>query len=387
MYREFYGLLRSPFEMTPDPAFLHLGETHREGLATLVYGVRSRKGFVLLTGEVGTGKTTLLHSLLAQLDENTASAYIFNPTLEPLDFFRVLFDELDVKTPCRSKAEYLLALNHYLIDRLQKNQSALLIIDEAQNLASETLEEIRLFSNVETSTSKLIQILLFGQPELDDKLDSHALRQLRQRISVRWSLGAMSSAETGEYVRHRLSIAAGYESRFFSDAALREVHRRTRGVPRLVNMLCDRSLLAGYAAGARQVSVDIVRGVAKEMSGSPQRWRDIPRWVPAVAVLSILWVLLVGAFAWVQWGPSDPSQHVESDSWGQRDIAAPHPRVVDPLPPVASSPPVEPAEAAVYFDETVSFDAAEPFEEPLLFIVEPADPAVAISAADAGEPG
>ena len=168
MYREHYGLIRQPFEMTPDPAFLYLGEAHQEGLATLVYGVRARKGFVMLTGEVGTGKTTLLHALLAQLDPSTASAFLFNPRLEPLDFFHVLFDEFGIEAVCHSKGEYLIALNQFLIERLQQGLSTLLIVDEAQNLSPEMLEEIRLLSNLETPTSKLLQIMLVGQPELEE---------------------------------------------------------------------------------------------------------------------------------------------------------------------------------------------------------------------------
>src|SRR5574338_517609 len=171
MYHEFYGLVRRPFEMTPDPAFLYLGEVHREGLATLAYGVRARKGFVLLTGEVGTGKTTLLHALLAQLDRETASAFIFNPRLGPLDFFRMVFEELGIEEKCETKAQYLLALNRFLIERLERDVPTLLIVDEAQNLSPEMLEEIRLLSNLETPTSKLLQIMLVGQPELLEMLD------------------------------------------------------------------------------------------------------------------------------------------------------------------------------------------------------------------------
>ena len=206
MYLTYYGLARSPFEMTPDPAFLYLGEAHREGLATLVYGVRSRKGFVLLTGEVGTGKTTLLHALLAQLDAGTASAFIFNPRLEPLDFFRVLFDELGIEENCRTKADYLLALNRFLIARLERNQPTLLIVDEAQNLSEEMLEEIRLLSNLETPTSKLLQIMLVGQPELAEMLAKPELRQLRQRIVLRHSLRPFDGGETTAYVEERLRL-------------------------------------------------------------------------------------------------------------------------------------------------------------------------------------
>src|SRR5512147_909449 len=187
--------MRSPFEMTPDPSFLVLGETHREGLAMLVYAVRARKGFVVLTGEVGTGKTTLLHALLGQLEADMPSAFLFNPRLEPLDFFRVLFDEFGIETPCRTKAEYLLSLNRFLIDRLKENRTALLIIDEAQNLSPEMLEEVRLLSNLETPTSKLLQIMLVGQPELDAMLDRPDLRQLRQRVVLRHHLRPFDEEE------------------------------------------------------------------------------------------------------------------------------------------------------------------------------------------------
>ena len=181
MYTEYYGLVRLPFEMSPDPSFLYLGEAHREGLATLVYAVNSGKGFVMLTGEVGTGKTTLLHALLGQLDSTTNSAFIFNPRLDPMGFFRMLFHELGVGPACETKAEYLLVLNQYLIDKLAANERVILIVDEAQNLSAEMLEEIRLLSNLETPTSKLIQIMLVGQPELQELVDQPELRQLRQR--------------------------------------------------------------------------------------------------------------------------------------------------------------------------------------------------------------
>ena len=182
MYREFYGLVRRPFEMTPAPSLLYLGEAHREGLAPLVYAVQAGKGFVVLTGEVGTGKTTLLHSLLSQLDASTASAFIFNPRLETLDFFRMLFDEYHIEQGCQTKAEYLLALNHFLIARLARNEKTVLIVDEAQQLSPALLEEIRLLSNLETPTAKLLQIMLVGQPELNEMLSKPELRQLRQGI-------------------------------------------------------------------------------------------------------------------------------------------------------------------------------------------------------------
>lgn len=265
MYHTFYGLIRPPFEMTPDPAFLYLGETHREGLATLVYGVRSRKGFVMLTGEVGTGKTTLLHALLAQLDANTDSAYIFNSRLEPLDFFQLLFDDLGIEKTCTRKAEYLLALNHYLIDRLKDDRTVLLIIDEAQNLSPEMLEEIRLLSNLETPNTKLIQILLVGQPELSEMLDRDDLRQLRQRIVLRHELQPFDAGELVFYVEERLRLAGYTGKGIFKRSALRELFAVTGGVPRLVNIVCDGALLTGYGRDQATVDAEVIREVANDL--------------------------------------------------------------------------------------------------------------------------
>ncbi len=265
MYCDHYGLIRQPFEMTPDPAFLYLGETHREGLATLVYGVQSGKGFVALTGEVGTGKTTLLHALLSQLDHDTASAFIFNPRLEPLDFFKILFDEYGIEEPCRTKAEYLLALNLFLIERLSHNQKTLLIIDEAQTLSPTMLEEVRLLSNLETPTSKLIQIILVGQPELNDMLAQPKLRQLRQRIVLRHHLMPFNQKELDAYINERLSLA-GYTGRgLFKGSARKAIFNATGGVPRLVNVVCDGALLAGYGRGLTSIGADVIREVADDL--------------------------------------------------------------------------------------------------------------------------
>jgi len=265
MYTEYYGLVRSPFEMTPDPSFLYLGEAHREGLATLVYAVNSGKGFVMLTGEVGTGKTTLLHALLGQLDSNTNSAFIFNPRLDPMGFFRVLFEELDIGPPCETKAEYLLTLNQYLIDKLAANERVLLIVDEAQNLSAEMLEEIRLLSNLETPTSKLIQIMLVGQPELQELVDRPELRQLRQRIALRHHLRPFDQHEVVEYVQERLA-KAGYTGRgLFKKKALKELFEITGGTPRMINNLCDGALLLGYARQESTIGPEHIREVAHDL--------------------------------------------------------------------------------------------------------------------------
>jgi general secretion pathway protein A len=265
MYAEYYGLTRAPFEMTPDPSFLYLGEAHREGLATLVYAVNSGKGFVMLTGEVGTGKTTLLHALLQQLDAKTNSAFIFNPRLDPMGFFRMLFEELGIGPARDSKAEYLLALNQYLIDKLAAGERVLLIVDEAQNLSAEMLEEIRLLSNLETPTSKLIQIMLVGQPELQALVDQPELRQLRQRIALRHHLRPFDEGEIAEYVNGRLA-KAGYTGRgLFTKKALRELHRITGGTPRMINNVCDGALLLGYVRQEANLGPEVVREVASDL--------------------------------------------------------------------------------------------------------------------------
>ena len=265
MYHSYYGLVQSPFEMTPDPAFLYLGDTHREGLATLVYGVQARKGFVLLTGEIGTGKTTLLHSLLAQLDRETLSAFIFNPKLEPLDFFRVLFDEFGIEERCGTKGEYLLTLNRFLIGRLEQDLTTLLIVDEAQTLSPEMLEEIRLLSNLETPTSKLVQILLVGQPELWEMLAEPGLRQLRQRIVLRHQLRPFTEEETAAYVQERLRLAGYTGKGIFKSAALRRIHEVSSGTPRVVNIVCDSALLLGFAREKGTLGADEITEVAGDL--------------------------------------------------------------------------------------------------------------------------
>src|SRR5262245_20782740 len=293
MYHEHYGFVRSPFEMTPDPAFLVLGDTHREGLATLVYAVRSRKGFVLLTGEVGTGKTMLLHSLLSQLDRETAAAFIFNPRLEPLDFFKMLFEEFGIEQVCHTKAEYLLALNRFLIERLERDLPTLLIIDEAQNLSQEMLEEIRLLSNLETSTSKLLQIMLVGQPELGEMLAKPELRQLRQRIVLRHNLRPFTEEEMNHYVDERLRLAGYTGKALFKNAALKELYRVSGGVPRLINVVCDGALLAGFGREYATIDASVIREVARDLSLIPSTDSDGEREMTRVKPRN-------GLFAWLR---------------------------------------------------------------------------------------
>jgi general secretion pathway protein A len=302
MYTAFYGLREKPFALAPDPRFLFLASSHREALAHVLYGIEQGEGFIAVTGEVGTGKTTLCRTLLERLGRDTEVAFVFNPMLSGEDLLRAVSTEFGLLTEGFSRAQLLDQLNQFLLEQKRARRRVLLIVDEAQNLAADTLEEIRLLSNLETSTSKLIQILLFGQPELDDKLDSRELRQLRQRISVRWSLGSLSAAETREYVRHRLRIAAEFDPDIFSSRALAEIHRRARGIPRLVNLLSDRALLAGYAAQQRRIGPDLVGLAAREILGARRRLVRRRTWIRRSYVAGAALLLLgSGVLAWQQW--------------------------------------------------------------------------------------
>ncbi|HEY5656962.1 MAG TPA: AAA family ATPase [Myxococcota bacterium] len=277
MYTAYYQLREKPFVLTPDPRFLFLSLAHREALAHVIYGIDQGEGFIAVTGEVGTGKTTLCRTVLERLGNDAEVAFVFNPTLTGEELLRAVSMEYGLPEACRTRAELNEQLNRFLLDARAAGRKVVLVVDEAQNLSMETLEEVRLLSNLETSTSKLIQIVLFGQPELDEKLDSPGLRQLRQRISVRWRLSPLSQAEAAEYVRHRVRIAAGGARDLFSPSALREIGRRARGVPRLLNLLADRSLLAGDVDHAPRVERAHVNQAAREILSAGRRTRRVRR--------------------------------------------------------------------------------------------------------------
>ena len=265
MYTAFYGLREKPFSLTPNPRFLYLTDAHKEALAHLVYGLEQGEGFIVITGEVGTGKTTLCRSLLERIELETEIAILFNPSENARELLQSINEEFGLQVDGLSRRQLLGTLNRFLLDRNAEGRQVVLIIDEAQHLSPATLEQIRLLSNLETAASKLIQIILLGQPELDEKLDSDELRQLRQRVSVRWRLEPMSAAETGHYIRHRLQVAAGADREILTRRALLEIHRQTGGVPRLVNALTDRVLLAGFAAERSRLGRLQVRKAAREI--------------------------------------------------------------------------------------------------------------------------
>ncbi len=299
MYTAFYGLREKPFSLTPNPRFLFLADSHREAMAHLFYGLEQGEGFIVITGEVGTGKTTLCRSMLERLDADTEVAILFNPSHNAIELLQSINEEFELPAESASRRELLSRLNRFLLDRKQAGKRVVLIVDEAQNLSPGTLEQVRLLSNLETASSKLIQIILLGQPELDEKLDSNELRQLRQRVSVRWRLDALPQADTFGYVQHRLRVAAGAEREIFSEAALREIHRRSNGVPRLINVLCDRALLAGYAEQAHRIGPRVVQRAAREVpdalgaAGARPAYRRPSTWAVAAALLA--------GFFWLGW--------------------------------------------------------------------------------------
>lgn len=266
MYESFYGLKESPFNVTPDPQFIYLGEKHREALAQLLYGVNEKKGFILITGEIGTGKTTLIRYLLGKLSgsNNTRAAFLFNPKLSVHDFFQYILKDWGIAVQGNSKGDCLHTLNQELLRAYKNGENFILIVDEAQGLNPALLEEIRLLSNLETSKAKLLQIVLIGQPELNKVLRQPNFRQLRQRINLRYHLRPLSKKETGEYIKKRLTVA-GAKDPIFTKKAIEEVYRISGGIPRLINILCDNTLVNGYALDQKVIDHKIVREVAKDL--------------------------------------------------------------------------------------------------------------------------
>jgi len=267
MYKGFYRLQRNPFEITPDPHFLFPTRRHNEALAALYYGVRRHKGFVVMTGEVGTGKTLLVRCLLQLMNHShVAYAYVFNSRLSPLEFLQYIAGDLGLASSGKNKSELLLELGTYLIERHQKKLTTVLVVDEAHHLSADVLEEIRLLTNLETAQEKLLQILLVGQPELDEKLDSMDLRQLKQRIALRSHLEPLDRQETAAYIQRRLQLAGADAevASLFSGEASSSVFRHSRGIPRLINTICENALIVAYARQARTVSPDIIDEVAMD---------------------------------------------------------------------------------------------------------------------------
>ncbi len=266
MYKQFFGLTRNPFEISPDPFFYHPTPRHNEALANLHYGVGRRKGFIVITGEVGTGKTLLVRCLLSELRKNNvAFGYVFNPLLPVVEFFQYIMADLGLPYAGRTKTEMLLDLNRFLIQRHARGLITALVVDEAQALRNELLEEIRLLTNLETSQQKLLQIVLMGQPELEIVLDSPELRQLKQRVALRCQLQPLDAPQTHAYILSRLERAgAAKEPPIFSEEALDKIHEYSRGIPRIINNLCENSMVNAFSSEQRPVTAEIITEVATD---------------------------------------------------------------------------------------------------------------------------
>ncbi len=295
MYLSFFGLNEKPFAITPDPRYLFLSERHSEALAHLVYGISEAGGFIQLTGEVGTGKTTTIRSLLAQIPKNAEVALILNPRITATEFLLTICEELGIGVPddsVGSVKDLVDILNAYLLRAHAKGQRVVVVVDEAHQLEPAVLEQVRLLTNLETSTQKLLQIILIGQPELRELLDRTDLRQLAQRITGRYHLNPLSKDETAAYVRHRLRVA-GSTSDIFAPMALLELHRLAGGVPRLINIISDRALLGAYTQDRHRITGAVVRQAAQEVFGKP----FAPLWMPWALAASAGAALVLGMIA------------------------------------------------------------------------------------------
>jgi general secretion pathway protein A len=304
MYTKFYGFREKPFEITPDPRFLYLSENHKEALAHLTYAVRERKGFTVITGEVGTGKTTLIQTLLSRLDGNTKTAYLFNPKLESTDFLHYICEDLGLKGQKRSKGQYLVCLHNFLISCYARNENVVLIIDEAHTLDPTLLEEVRLLTNLETPKSKLMQVILMGQPELNDTLNRPQFRQLKQRVSLRYHMQPLNKEEARQYIKRRMRMAEAVDPNIFTPKAFKEIYKYSKGIPRLINIVCDNALLAGYAADQKVIGRSIVCEVINRLDGVTLHRKGrkfILFKVIPIVLLSLVAFLILGILMNTKW--------------------------------------------------------------------------------------
>src|SRR5579863_9804500 len=347
MYLTFFGLNEKPFAITPDPRYLYLSERHAEALAHLLYGINEAGGFVQLTGEVGTGKTTIVRSLLAQTPRDAEIALILNPRMTAPEFLLTICEELGIGVPdsaTGSLKDLVDILSHYLLRAHGSGSRIVLVVDEAQNLAPEVLEQVRLLTNLETNTQKLLQIILIGQPELRDLLARTELRQLAQRVTGRYHLNPLSASETAAYVRHRLRVS-GATSDIFSGAALAELHYLSGGVPRVINVVADRALLGAYTQDRHRVTSGLVRHAAGEVFGR----RFAPRWLPWLGAGAA--ALVLAATVWGMWpltswhlsrSPPSATAAVARSAAARTPVKAEPAHLAAPLTVASAAPPVVP---------------------------------------------
>ncbi|MBE0543444.1 MAG: AAA family ATPase [Verrucomicrobia bacterium] len=268
MYLDHYGLTEPPFDITPNPRFLFYSAKHREAYNHLLYGIRERKGFVQLTGEVGAGKTTLCRAMLEQLNGHFSTALILNPVMSADELMKAIAMEYGLPANGLDRLNTLAVINQFLLQQVERGKDTVLIIDEAQDLTDELLEQVRLLSNLETDNRKLLQIVLMGQPELRDRLNNPRLKQLRQRITVRYHLHALNRTEVSQYIQHRLQVSGANGTPHFTLPALWRIHRYSGGIPRLVNAVCDKALLAGFVQQQNQIGYRMIGRAVRELEGN-----------------------------------------------------------------------------------------------------------------------
>jgi general secretion pathway protein A len=346
MYLEYFKLTEQPFSITPDPRFLYMSARHREALAHLLYGLGESGGFVQLTGEVGTGKTTICRCLLEQVPENVDVAVVLNPKVTAQELLATICDELGIANPGDNASIKSLIdiLNRYLLDAHARGRRTVLIIDEAQNLSADVLEQVRLLTNLETSTEKLLQIILIGQPELRDLLARADMRQLSQRITARYHLEPISREEADAYIRHRLQVC-GSSQNLFSKRAVDKIHKLSDGIPRLINVLCDRALLGTYVEGRGIVDHKVVSKASREVLADSDNEKTVRRWPPLVAGALVV-ALLAGSAAYYQpWKRLMEPVAVSADK--------------QPMSTDQAVPSVAPVEAIVAAVEAVDVDSGE----------------------------
>lgn len=296
MYLNFFGLQDKPFSIAPDPKFLFMTDQHREALAHLLFGVGDEGGFVLLTGEIGTGKTTVCRRLLAQLGVNVNVAFIVNPRLSACELLQTICDEFQIDYIENASIKTLVDLiNKFLLSSYSEGNNTILIIDEAQNLSDDVLEQLRLLTNLETNEKKLLQLILLGQPELNKKLEQYNLRQLAQRVTARFHLKSLSENQMISYIKHRLYVA-GFRGNIFEDTAFKYIFKQSRGVPRLVNVICDRALLGAYTKDQITVSQKIIKDACKEVLGNLKTSKHKIKLINSKAILILFAVTFFIAF-------------------------------------------------------------------------------------------
>lgn len=347
MYKNFFGLKERPFKLVPNPAYLFLSRSHEEALAHLKYAITQGDGFVLITGEVGTGKTTLCRAFLDGLDENTEAALVFNPTLDSLQLLKTINDEFGIDSDGDSAKDLIDTLNTFLMEKKAAGRKVILLIDEAQNLTQPVMEQVRLLSNLETNVSKLLQIILVGQPELGEMLDSYELRQLRQRITLSCLLVPLTLRESRQYIEHRINIAAQRPAIRFTHTAVRSIYNYASGIPRLINIACDRALLTAFSLNRRRITASIARSAIRELTRSGAfRPNRLTEGIQGIVLLSALCGIFLAV---VYFQPSPIRNHPVAMPVGKTagTVSLPVPREPKASNAMAMAPKSEPVDASV----------------------------------------